>query len=124
MGHKKSSGFTLIELLIVIAIIGILAAVVMVSLANARNKANEATFKQGVDSLKEAYVETCSDSANAGSNPTDLVPLPSSVASANTVTACQGDGTFEVTATPNSGVPSSCTGADINQNRSDFTNCP
>jgi len=38
---KKSKGFTLIELLVVIAIIGILATIVLVSVASSRRKARD-----------------------------------------------------------------------------------
>lgn len=49
MTNKK--GFTLIELLIVIAIIGILAATVMVSLGNARKKARVAAVQSTAASI-------------------------------------------------------------------------
>lgn len=46
-------GFTLLELLVVIAVIGILASVVMVSLSNARNKADMAVVASAMDSIRK-----------------------------------------------------------------------
>ena len=53
---KKQKGFTLIEILVVIAIIGILATIVLVSLQETKNKGRIARAQSDIRSIRTALV--------------------------------------------------------------------
>ena len=61
--RNYKSGFTIIELLMVVALIGILASIIMVSLENARRKANLAAFKHEVSGSVAGLIAECDSNA-------------------------------------------------------------
>jgi len=117
---RRDDGFTLVELLIVVAVIGVLAAIVTAQLIRARASANEAAAiatLRAVSSGQIAYLQSCGNNSYAtaltslGAPAPGVPPFISPELTSNAVIVKSG---YQVTltagATANPGLPD-CNGS-------------
>lgn len=127
MKTNSNKAFTLIELLVVIAIIGILAGIVLVSLAGARNTAKDGRVKADMNQIRSEaqIIELETDSYATVCTNADIVTLTDDIeanAATDTITCYDTTDAYCVSIELNSG-EFYCVDSGLNSSASTTDNC-